>query len=96
MVYLSATHFPPIGGNRTPCGSLVHEKEGNMAQGTVKWFSNEKGYGFISQEGGDDLFVHHSEIKMQGYRTLNEGEVVTFEVGEGKNGKPQAINVERM
>ena len=49
------------------------KKEGNMAQGTVKWFSNDKGYGFISQEGGDDLFVHHSEIKMQGYRTLNEG-----------------------
>ena len=72
------------------------KKEGNMAQGTVKWFSNEKGYGFISQEGDDDLLVHHSEIKMQGYRTLNEGEQVTFEVGEGKNGKPQAINVERM
>lgn len=75
---------------------VTAKKEGNMAQGTVKWFSNEKGYGFISQEGGDDLFVHHSEIKMQGYRTLNEGERVTFEVGEGKNGKPQAINVERM
>ena len=72
------------------------KKEGNMAQGTVKWFSNDKGYGFISQEDGDDLFVHHSEIKMQGYRTLNEGEKVTFEIGEGKNGKPQAINVERM
>ena len=72
------------------------KKEGNMTQGTVKWFSNEKGYGFISQEGGEDLFVHHSEIKMQGYRTLNEGERVTVEVGEGKNGKPQANNVERM
>lgn len=71
------------------------EKEEDMAEGTVKWFSNEKGYGFISQEGGDDLFVHHSEIKMSGYRTLNEGEAVTFEIGEGKNGKPQAINVER-
>jgi CspA family cold shock protein len=67
-----------------------------MAQGTVKWFNPDKGYGFISREDGDDLFVHHSEIKMQGYRTLNEGEQVTFEVGEGKNGKPQAINVERM
>ncbi len=74
----------------------TRKKEGNMAQGSVKWFSNEKGYGFISQEGGEDLFVHHSEIKMQGYRSLNEGEQVSFEIGEGKNGKPQAINVERM
>ena len=76
--------------------TAIPKKEENMAQGTVKWFSNEKGYGFISQEGGEDLFVHHSEIKMQGYRTLSEGEQVTFEVGEGKNGKPQAINVERI
>ena len=67
-----------------------------MAQGIVRWFSNEIGYGFITQEGGDDLFVHYSEIKMDGYRTLNEGEAVKFEIGEGKNGKRQAINVERL
>ncbi len=67
-----------------------------MAEGTVKWFSNEKNYGFISSEDGEDLFVHFSEIKMDGYKTLNEGERVSFDVGSGKDGKPQAINVEKL
>lgn len=56
-------------------------------QGTVKWFNAEKGYGFISQEGGDDLFVHYSEIQSSGYRTLEEGARVEFEVTQGKKGK---------
>jgi cold shock protein len=56
-------------------------------RGVVKWFSNEKGYGFITQEDGADLFVHHSEIQMNGYRTLNEGDQVEFEVTEGRKGK---------
>lgn len=65
-----------------------------MAQGTVKWFSAEKGYGFISVEGNtEDIFVHHSAIDMQGFRTLEEGQLVEFEVGEGKQGRQQAINV---
>ena len=64
-----------------------------MPEGTVKWFNAEKGYGFISQEDGEDLFVHFSEIKMDGYKTLDEGARVSFEVTEGQNGKKQASNV---
>ena len=55
-------------------------------QGTVKWFNAEKGYGFITQEGGDDLFVHYSEIQSTGYRSLDEGATVEFEVTQGKKG----------
>ena len=67
-----------------------------MAQGTVKWFNPEKGYGFISQEGGEDLFVHYSEIQMEGFRTLEEGQAVSFEVTTGQNGKLQASNVTKI
>ena len=63
-----------------------------MAQGTVKWFSNEKGFGFISREDGDDVFVHHSAIQMDGYRTLSEGQRVEFDIVDGPKGK-QAANV---
>ena len=63
-----------------------------MATGTVKWFNAEKGYGFISQEGGTDVFVHHSAIQMEGYRSLEEGQTVEFEVQEGQKGL-QAANV---
>lgn len=55
-------------------------------QGTVKWFNGDKGFGFISREGGDDLFVHYSEIQSNGFRTLNEGATVEFEVTQGKKG----------
>ena len=73
------------------------EKEGlEMAQGTVKWFNPEKGYGFISQEGGEDLFVHWSEIQMDGYKTLDEGAKVEFEITQGENGKLQASNVVKL
>ncbi len=58
-----------------------------MAEGTVKWFSNEKGYGFIQQDGGEDVFVHFSEIQIDGYKTLAEGQRVEFEVTEGGKGK---------
>jgi cold shock protein len=64
-------------------------------QGTVKWFNNEKGYGFISREGGPDVFVHHTAILAEGYRTLNEGDRVSFEVVEGAKGL-QARNVVRL
>ncbi len=57
-----------------------------MAQGTVKWFSNEKGYGFIEREDGDDLFVHFSEIQVDGYRTLAQGQRVEFEITQGDKG----------
>ncbi len=67
-----------------------------MAEGTVKWFNPEKGYGFISQADGDDLFVHFSEIQMDGFKTLDEGQRVSFEVTTGQNGKYQASNVTRL
>lgn len=61
--------------------------------GTVKWFNPSKGYGFITTENGDDLFVHYSSIKTEGFRTLEENQKVTFEVGEGKDGRKAAIDV---
>jgi cold shock protein len=63
-----------------------------VAQGTVKWFSNEKGYGFISQPDGEDVFVHFSAIQGEGYKSLTEGQRVEFEVTDGPKGK-QATNV---
>jgi cold shock protein len=66
-----------------------------MAQGTVKWFSQEKGYGFITpDEGGEDLFVHFSAIVGSGFKSLHEGEKVSYEVGQGQKG-PQAQNVSK-
>lgn len=64
-----------------------------MAEGTVKWFSPEKGYGFIEQPDGEDLFVHFSEIQTDGFRTLNEGQPVSFDVAQGQKGL-QAVNVQ--
>ena len=64
-----------------------------MAQGTVKWFNAEKGFGFIAQDGGgDDVFVHFSAIQMQGYKSLEENQKVEFEVTQGAKG-PQASNI---
>ncbi|WP_053956146.1 cold-shock protein [Inediibacterium massiliense] len=65
-----------------------------MEKGTVKWFNGEKGYGFISRENGEDVFVHFSAINMEGYKTLEEGQAVEFEVIQGEKG-PQATNVVR-
>lgn len=61
-------------------------------KGTVKWFDSAKGYGFIQTEEGNDVFVHYTGIAKQGYRVLNEGQEVTFDVTAGKNG-PQAVDV---
>jgi CspA family cold shock protein len=67
-----------------------------MAQGTVKWFNAEKGFGFITpDEGGADLFVHHSAIETTGFRTLDENQRVSFNVGQGQKG-PQATNVTKI
>lgn len=64
-------------------------------QGKVKWFNQEKGYGFISREGGPDVFVHYSAIQQDGFKTLSEGEEVEFEIVEGARG-PQAANVVKL
>ena len=66
-----------------------------MATGTVKWFNPDKGYGFITQENGPDVFVHFSAIQEQGYRSLNENDKVEFELSQGPKG-PQAGNVRRI
>jgi cold shock protein len=66
-----------------------------MANGTVKWFNDAKGFGFISQENGPDLFVHHTAIVANGFRTLAEGDKVTFDQAQGPKG-PQATNVRRV
>ena len=71
------------------------EEVNAVAEGTVKWFSEQKGYGFIEQDEGGDIFVHHSEINMAGFRTLAEGDRVSFEVGEGTKG-PAAKNVTKV
>jgi CspA family cold shock protein len=63
-----------------------------MAQGKVKWFNAEKGFGFIEVEGGDDVFVHFSAIQGDGFKTLDEGQNVTFDIEQGQRG-PQAANV---
>ena len=63
-----------------------------MANGIVKWFNNSKGYGFIEQEDGPDVFVHFSGIKSEGFKTLNEGDRVTFDIEDGQKG-PAAVNV---
>ena len=66
-----------------------------MNKGTVKWFNAEKGYGFIQMEDGEDVFVHFSAIQDEGFKTLDEGQAVEFEVTEGERG-PQAINVVKL
>ena len=82
----SRTHFLPDvtthpGSNRSKA-DIMGERE----QGKVKWFNNTKGYGFIEREGAPDIFVHYSAIKAEGYRSLKEGQLVEFTVGEGKKG----------
>lgn len=65
-------------------------------RGTVKWFNSQKGYGFITDSEGKDVFVHHSNIIMDGFRHLNEDDIVNFELGAGKDGREQAVDVKPM
>lgn len=92
------------GKSQSPCGFFLRcshgmteesKEELTVAQGTVKWFSNQRGYGFIVSESGQDVFVHHSAIQMDGYRSLAEGDKVEFEVTQGPKGD-QATNVVRV
>jgi CspA family cold shock protein len=80
-------------GGSVPGPSFFLQGGKGLAEGTVKWFSNEKGYGFIEREGGDDVFVHFSAITMDGYKSLTEGQRVSFEVVQGDKGA-QAANVQ--
>ena len=66
-----------------------------MPEGTVKWFNAKKGFGFLEQENGDDVFVHFSAIQTDGFRTLNEGDKVKFDIVDGEKG-PSAANVHRL
>jgi len=66
-----------------------------MPQGTIKWFNDQKGYGFIAVEGGEDVFVHQSAIEMEGFRSLSEGDNVEFEIVDGDKG-PSAQNVRKV
>jgi CspA family cold shock protein len=75
-----------------PGGSARREERHKLATGTVKFFNAEKGYGFISREDGDDVFVHFSNIQGSGYRTLEEGQQVEFDIGPGRKGE-EAQNV---
>ncbi len=82
------TEWPLMFGTRK-----IIEKGGvTMANGIVKWFSDQKGYGFIEQEDGPDVFVHHTGINGSGFKTLREGDRVTFEIEQGAKG-PAAVNV---
>ena len=82
------------GESAEPSGSLF-EEVGAMAKGTVKWFNDAKGFGFIAQEGGKDVFVHHTAITAEGFRSLAEGDQVEFDVVEGPKGL-QASNVRKV
>ena len=83
------------------CGGEVHRTSplllygGTKMKGTVKWFNNQKGYGFISDESGNDVFVHYSGLNMEGFKSLEEGAAVEFDVVQGQKG-PQATNVTKL
>ena len=74
---------------------IIYLEVSEMNKGTVKWFNNQKGYGFISDEQGNDVFVHYSGLNMEGFKSLEEGASVEFEVVNGEKG-PQAVNVTKL
>lgn len=84
---------PIISGNQVPKGTKKENRQ--MAEGTVKWFNDAKGFGFIQQDGGPDVFVHFSAITADGFKSLAEGDRVRFDVTQGAKG-PQASNVSKL
>ena len=79
----------------TAAGLAARLFGGIKMKGTVKWFNNQKGYGFISDESGKDVFVHYSGLNMEGFKSLDEGQQVEFDVVNGEKG-PQAVNVNKL
>ncbi len=88
-------HGKPVSFFISPARRSSISGENNMASGKVKWFDNKKGFGFIAQDSGQDVFVHHTSIIGSGFKTLNEGEMVNFEVVSSDKG-PKAQNVQRV
>lgn len=84
-----------IGTPLTLAGNNIYFGGNMMSKGTVKWFNNQKGYGFISDEQGKDVFVHYTGLNMTGFKSLEEGQNVEFDVVEGEKG-PQATNVTKL
>jgi len=82
--------------SRDSCLEVGRKERLDMAEGTVKWFNPDRGYGFISREDGVDLFVHFSEIQGEGFKTLDEGQAVEFEITTGQNGKLQASKITKL
>jgi CspA family cold shock protein len=84
-----------VGSVRRGVDSALQKETADMPQGTVKWFSDAKGFGFLEEDGGGDVFVHHSEIQADGFRTLSEGDRVEFETASGPKG-PKASSVRKI
>jgi cold shock protein len=81
-----------LAGNRTALLGEKEEMSGMSAEGTIKWFNEKKGFGFIQQDNGPDVFVHYTSIKAEGFKTLAEGQRVQFDIEDGAKG-PKAVNV---
>ncbi len=85
----------PLRGERQNKVKRERENQVERIQGTVKWFNNAKGYGFLGRDGGADVFIHYSAITSEGYKSLQEGDKVEFEIVQGEKG-PQAANVSKI
>jgi len=94
MVFYNILFYENIYFSALMCLERLRRKL-NMQNGKVKWFNNEKGFGFIEVEGGDDVFVHFTAIQGDGFKSLEEGQEVSFEIVEGNRG-PQAANVTKL
>jgi cold shock protein len=94
FILIDSAQFVLIAAIETAVRPKSHRQKETRVQGTVKWFNNSKGYGFIGREDGPDVFVHYSAIVGDGYRTLQEGDPVEFEIVQGPKG-PQASNVSK-